>query len=47
MLRTVVSAASSVLHYADRHSDFPVNHVAMLFDPQVSEAVLREVEGMA
>lgn len=43
----LVSASSAVLPYADRHTDFPLNHVAMLFDAGVNEAVLREVEGMA
>lgn len=43
----LVSAASAALPYADRHLDFPLNHVAMLFDARVREAVLREVEGMA
>lgn len=43
----LVSSASSVLPYAERHMDFPLNHVAMLFDARVREAVLREVEEMA
>ena len=42
----LVSAASSVLPYTDRHADFQLNHVAMIFDAGARDAVLREVEGM-
>ncbi len=40
----LVSAASSVLPYADRHADFALNHVSLLFDGKVRENVLAEAE---
>lgn len=42
----LVSAASSVLPYADEHRDFPLNHLRLLFDREVRECLIGRVEAL-
>ncbi|MBZ0156828.1 MAG: hypothetical protein K8I29_11550 [Alphaproteobacteria bacterium] len=42
----LVSAASSVLSYADEHRDFHVHHVQILLDREVREHLVRRVEAL-
>jgi len=39
----LVSAASSVLPYADEHKDFHLNHASVLFDREVRDYIIRKV----
>ncbi len=43
----LVSAASSVLPYSDKHYDFHFNHVALLFEREVRSLVISEVQIIA
>ena len=42
----LVSAASSVLPYADEHKDFPLNHASIIFDKKVSEMIKETVQSI-
>jgi pimeloyl-ACP methyl ester carboxylesterase len=39
----LVSARSAVMPFADEHLDFPVNHLTVIFDPAVRNAVLEKI----
>ena len=43
----LVSRASSVMPFADRHHDFPVNHASILFDPVVRQTLLAELQSLS
>lgn len=43
----LVSSASAVMPFAGLHCDFPVNHAAVLFDPEVRRTILAEVQNLA
>ncbi len=40
----LVSAASSMLPYADEHMNFPVNHASILIDGEVREYILKKIK---
>ncbi len=42
----LVSAASSVLPYADEHRDFPLNHASIIFDEKVRDIIIKTVQTM-
>ena len=42
----LVSAASSVLPYADEHRDFPLNHGSIIFDKKVRDMIIETVQSV-
>jgi len=43
----LVSRASSVMPFADRHYDFSVNHAAVLFNHEVRRTIIAEVQSLS